>query len=440
MKVLILTEEVWNDQLYPNNVMTNWFENFNGQLANIYLASGMPDNPCCSNYFQITDKMALKSILRKKGVGKWFVYKNFNPVTPHRELLHQNFSAGKETYRRFIKVVKPLLGGSLRLLRDELWRNSKWENSLLMDFLADFRPDVIFSLRFSSRRILYMECLLHSVTGAPVVPFTGDDEYSLVQFNTSPAYWLRRLLLRKDLRKNARFYGKFYSLSERQSAELREKLGTATGVILKGGDFSESYAAKNISSPIRIIYAGRLYCNRDKTLMSIAKAINAINKEKILITLEIYTGDKLNGRAKTELNDGKSVFYKGFVSVDSLKKIYKEADIALHVESFDLKNRLLTRYSFSTKVVDCLASTCAVLAIGPLDNEGIHYLKSNRSAICIGKSEEIYPILSHIAAHSDKIELYRKKAWELGRRAHQKPVIRQRLYQELLSVLENNDK
>ena len=432
MRLLVLTEEVWNDKMYPNNVMTNWLEGFDGQLANLYLASGMPDNPCCSEYFQITDKMALGNLLRQKGGGKWFISKEFGSS----EGTIKTSSTGKSL--EIQKGIKRLFGGALRLLRDAAWLRTNWEKSMLKDFLTDFQPDAILSLRFSSRRMLHMERLLHQLTGAPIIAFTGDDEYSLKQLNASPLYWIRRFQIRSDIRRTSELYGKYYTLSERQAKEFNETLGVNSGVLYKGGDFTKALEDKKVSKPIRMIYAGRLYCNRDKTLLAIARALSNINREKVQMTLEIYTRDIPGSRERKALDDGRSVFLKGFVSAEELRKIYSEVDIVLHVEGFDLRNRLLTRYSFSTKIVECLSSNCAVLAIGPYENEGIRYLKKNHGAICITKVEEISPVLSHIISQQGKIEVYRRNAWRLGIKAHKKEEIRQGLYEDISSIIEGN--
>ncbi len=431
MRLLVLSEEVWNDKRYPNNVMTNWLEGFDGQLANLYLASGLPDNPCCSEYFQITDKMALGNLFRQNGGGKWFISNEFGSF----EGTISPSSSGK--YSAIQKGIKQIFGGVLRLLRDAVWLRTNWENSMLVDFLREFQPDAILSLRFSSRRMLYMERLLYKLTGVPIIAFTGDDEYSMKQINASPFYWLRRFQIRGDIRRTSVLYGKYYTLSERQAKEFNKILGVNTGVLYKGGDFSKPLEAKKISKPIRIVYAGRLYCNRDKTLLSLIKALTKINREEVHMTLEIYTRDIPGSRKRKAFNNGRTVFLKGFVSADELKKIYSEADIALHVEGFDLRNRLKTRYSFSTKIVDCLASTCAVLAIGSYENEGIRYLKKHRGAICIGKVEEIPSVLSHILSHPDKIEVYRRCAWRLGVKAHRKEKIQQSLFEDISFIVED---
>ena len=68
---------------------------------------------------------------------------------------------------------------------------------------------------------------------------------------------------------------------------------------------------------------------------------------------------------------------------------YRNSDVAVHVESFDLKNRLTTRLSFSTKIIDCMNSGCAILAIGPNSQAGMAYLKDNNAAICINNIKDI---------------------------------------------------
>ncbi len=41
-------------------------------------------------------------------------------------------------------------------------------------------------------------------------------------------------------------------------------------------------------------------------------------------------------------------------SYDEIKHIMHEADVVLHVESFDEKSIETVKYSFSTKIIDCL--------------------------------------------------------------------------------------
>ena len=56
MRILIIADEVWNDSIHGNNVLTNWFEDFPAEFAEIYCSPGIPKNSICKKYFQITDK------------------------------------------------------------------------------------------------------------------------------------------------------------------------------------------------------------------------------------------------------------------------------------------------------------------------------------------------------------------------------------------------
>ena len=98
--------------------------------------------------------------------------------------------------------------------------------------------------------------------------------------------------------------------------------------------------------------------------------------------------------------------------------IYQNSDIALHVESFDIKNKLLVRMSFSTKIVDCLSSGCAVMAVCDEKQGGIDYLKKEDAAICISNLDEIQKKLAEIVKDNEIIYKYKKKAEECCLRNH----------------------
>ena len=52
MRILILSNEVWNDKINGNNVVSNWFEGMQAEFANIYCSPEKPFNKCCNEYFQ----------------------------------------------------------------------------------------------------------------------------------------------------------------------------------------------------------------------------------------------------------------------------------------------------------------------------------------------------------------------------------------------------
>jgi hypothetical protein len=431
MRILLITDEVWDENKYTNSVLTNWFSDFPAEIANIYLAFGIPNNKSCKKYFQVTDIMMFRSIFTKKKAGIPFVLdtdeekvkKNSVIIPPEKE------------NSRIYSFIKSIATESIRLIKDYLWLLGKYNEESLTIFIQEFKPDIIFSLRYASRKVLKFERLIAKITEIPLVVFTGDDEYTLKQLRVSPIFWYRRILLRKDLRKIIPIYRKYYMLSASQASFYRKILNIETSVLMKCGTFSDAFTEKPVNKPIKLVYAGRLYCNRWKTLMQIKKSLEIINKGKIRMILEIYTKDKVTKYQKKMLEDGCNSFLKPPVSAEELKNIYKKADIALHVEAFDLKNRLLTKYSFSTKIIDCLVSSCAILAICPKDHPGYQYLKENDAAICVGHPNEIYRVLKDILLNKNKLLIYQKKAWALGVKNHQKANVMEFLYQDFVHIM-----
>ncbi len=62
--------------------------------------------------------------------------------------------------------------------------------------------------------------------------------------------------------------------------------------------------------------------------------------------MNIYTADDVTNIQNKCLNDGSNSIIHGRVSPKFLPKIYEKSDIVLHIESFDIKNRLLTQDYF----------------------------------------------------------------------------------------------
>ena len=70
-----------------------------------------------------------------------------------------------------------------------------------------------------------------------------------------------------------------YSQSERQMKEYKKDTQVKTKFLVKCGSFDKSKIHTFVGNPIQIVYAGKLYCNRWKTLRMISKVIVKINQE-----------------------------------------------------------------------------------------------------------------------------------------------------------------
>ena len=420
MRILVLSNEVWNDKINGNNVTSNWFEGMNADFANIYASPSEPFNNCCERYFQITDSMMLRSILKQEKAGMMLPIREYNVDS-------SGPMVAEDEPKKLYVFLKSFSGPFFRFVREVLWLLGRYDLEKMKQFIDAFQPDVVFSERMASCKMLRLEKIVSELTSAPMFAFTGDDEYSLKQISFSPFFWINRFMVRKRLRENVKKYKIYYTLSEEQGEYYERIFGCRCKLLQKCGSFQGQYEERKIHSPIRMIYAGKFYCNRWKMLSDIADALREINKDRVQIILEIYTKDKPTALQNKLLNDRRSSFIRGGVSQAELVEKYHQADIALHVESKDLKNRLATRYSFSTKIVDCLFSGCAVMAYCWKQHSGLTYLMKKDAAICITNKEELVSILRSISEQPDVIAKYAKKAYECGTLFHQRKSVQEYL-------------
>lgn len=434
MRILLLLSESWNDKAAPNNNMTNWFQDFpDAEIWTISGSSQLPDNRCCANYFLISENKMLLSLFSNQKSGI-----RYQLDARSEEKLTQ--SSSEIEISRNKKIKKVFAGEAARLMRDIVWRFGKYDVDGLEQFIQDFNPDIVFTQRRGSVKMCRLEMTVAKYTSAPIVAYTGDDEYSLHQFSLSPIFWIRRFWVRAWLNRTIPMYKLFYSQSERQMREFEKKFGTETKFLVKCGKFESEKVHTQVNSPIRLVYAGKLYCNRWKTLAMLADSIRRINEEygRCVFCLDIYTGDQITEKQNALLNDGVVSTIKGFISAEELKTVYDKADIALHVESFDLHNRLLTQDSFSTKVMDCLASGCAVMAICWDGHSAYQYLKKQGSAFTASSEEEIYSCLKIMAENPVVVKEYAWKAFQCGMQNHSRDVIQKQFISDFTSIIEQN--
>jgi len=416
MRILIIADEVWNDELFGNNVLSNWFNGFDADIAEIYCSPGAPKNQCCENYFQLTDQMMVKSIFGKRA-GRRFQIST-------QEMQNKNATNKAEKIPvSFYRFMKSIASDIIRVIRDIIWLAGRYDKKSLQEFIDDFHPDVVFCPRLLTPKLLRLERTIKGMTDAPFVAFTADDEASLLQVSYSPIYWIRRLLFRRAFRKHVGLYKHYFTFSQEQATEYNHEYGLSTSTLYKSGNFENQFEAKHQNNPISLVYAGRLYCNRWKTLAVIGDALKEINADGIKMTLDIYTQEKPTKAQLKALSPNENLRINGSVLSSELVQIYKEADIALHVESFDKKYRYATRVSFSTKIIDLMASSCAILAICWEKQAGFQYLKKHDAAFCLSDIHQIEQVLRQIVNNPSLIQDLAMKAWNCGSNNHNRTLI-----------------
>jgi glycosyltransferase involved in cell wall biosynthesis len=265
------------------------------------------------------------------------------------------------------------------------------------------------------------------MTSANFIAFTADDEASLHQLSLSPLYWLRRIWIRHSFAKHVKLYKYYFTFSKEQAEDYSKEYKLPTSTLYKCGDFPDTFCEKSIGKPIQMVYAGRLYCERWRTLGKIGEALRLINKDGVKVILNIYSQENLTSSQKCVLNESNYIYFRGSVTASELADIYRKSDIALHVETFEKKYAYATRVSFSTKIIDLMASTCAIMAICWERHAGYQYLKENDAAFCINSYDDILPMIEYIVDNPQMVAQMARKAWECGMKHHKRENIQQQL-------------
>lgn len=428
MKILLLISESWNDIVHPNNNMSNWFKDFEG--VEIYTVSGGPQAPvnsCCKNYFQLSDYDMAKALLPWKKAGK-IIKLNDYPKAKSDNLL-------SVTENKVYSKSNKLHSWFFRLARDFIWRFGKYDKKQLREFIESFNPDVIFSQRMGSVKMCRMERIVQSITSAPMVAYTGDNEYFV---NAMPKQFLGKvhaLWTRRWLDRQIPSYSLYYSMSQEQMKFYSEKYGVKTDFLVKCGDFSSVVPHNTAHTPIKMVYAGKIYAGRWKTLALLVKNMEQFNSEDIRLQLDIYTPDVLTTEQEVALNAPGWSTVHSVVKPEELLEIYKSSDIVIHAESLNKQDASATRFSFSTKIIDCLASGCAVMAICEEHQSGFVYLRENDIAITASSEEELVSVLKNLINNTGQVSCYAEKAVDFGKEHHQRREIQSKFINDFTKVI-----
>ena len=428
MRVLIVSAEVWRNDKNGGNVLTNIFRNMDAEFAQIYCNPGIPDNSICNIYYQMTDGMVIRNLLKRQEIGNAFVINGLKE-TNNKDT---GISSVEQENKRIYSFFRRYSFEVFHVMKEIAWLVSNWDNDNLKNFILEFSPDIIFAPCYGSHIMLKIDRFVANLTQKPVISYISDDHYTLRQFRCSPVYWINRLVLRKNLKRTFSSYDLIYTMTDEQREVYEKKLNCKMKILKKSGDFHLEKIKQDIHNPMKMIYAGGLYCGRAQTLMALVEAIKKINSNETKVVLHVYTASELKKDEKLVLDDKKNSFLHDVVSQDELKRKYADSDMALHIESFELQYRLQTRLSFSTKIMDCLESGCLTIAIADSKQAGYRYIKKNRLGICIDNVGEIETTLRHIIEHPDVITTYSKRTLDFGVKNHSE--------EQILAVLENDFK
>ncbi|CZR05631.1 hypothetical protein SAMN04488048_11556 [Trichococcus flocculiformis] len=429
MRILVFSSTPWNIDNSFGNTYSNLFEGIDDfEFANIYTSYGVPKNNITSSYFQINEKSLYKNLFNRNiKTGKVIGSDNDAIVLTNRET--NTINAAKKRRWRI-----------LFWLRRALWYISRWKSIELIEFVRNFKPDIIFVPLYHSTYLNRIILYIKELTGVQMVCYVSDDVYTLKRISANPLFWVDRLTTRRMVKKVVDQCEYMYVISDIQKLEYEKIFKKNCKILIKGADFKDENqdVKTELNKPIRMVFTGNVSAGRWKSLELIVNALEKINSKEILAQIYIYTMTPMTETMKKSLYSEGNSFLMGGVPAENIPQIQKDSDILIHVESTKLKERLEVRHSFSTKIVDYFKANRCIFAVGKDDVASIDYLINEDAAIVAQSEEDVFIKLSELVNDSKLMFEYSNKAWECGKRNHQKNVIQDSLYQELKLLAEED--
>ena len=424
MKILVLSSTPWSDDNSFGNSYSNIFEGIEDiEFANIACRPGMPTSYLVKRYFQITERALIKNLINKSfPSGKEIEINSKNEDSVFTQNIKgRNFGSKKRWQILF-------------WARDLIWKLGRWKSQALLDFINDFKPDLIFQPVYFSSYINDIAHFIKNYTNVPMIGYISDDNYTLRQFSLSPLYWIDRLLKRRKVKNVIEQCELLYVISDIQKTEYENIFTPPCKILTKCADFSgESPKWQQIDDTIKLIYAGNISRGRGESLSYICDAVERLNLEGIKVNFDIYSGSPLTKKTKYAFSRTGSKFH-GRVPYSEIKKVEQEADILVHIEGLSLKERLVVHQSFSTKLVDFFEMGKCIFAVGSYDQAFAKHLIDNDAACIATESNEVYDKLRALSVDEDLRIEYGKKAYQCGMKHHNKADIQKMLKKDIFEI------
>lgn len=377
------------------------------ELCQFYIYPSLPDVRACGSFFRMTDKEILRSYLFRRA-GREL---SDSEIRQASGCLFE--SEKDESLYRNRKNKTPLR----MLLRDLMWKCSRWYNRGLRAWVEREKPTCIFLAPGSAKFIYDIALKLSRKYNLPIVTYICDDFYFVKRGKSLTERLQLRLLHRKMEQLLGRSAHLIVICRELEQA-YSERFGVPATVVMTGSNYPVSETVCITETVDRLTYMGAVRSGRYRSLSEIGAALDVINAEKgTHCILEIYTNEK-DPELLAELKKHRSVCLRGFVSGAEFDRVFHEAQLLVHTESFEEADIDEVKYSVSTKIANSLASGICLFAYGPDRVASMRHLTENACAICATSRDVLRERLEDALENRALRERTARNALEVARENH----------------------
>lgn len=427
MNILFFSQAAWDNKNSVGNTFSNLFEGdiwSNDMFFHMFARKKVPDNRIKAYYYHISAADIVRGLLKNQNKAQ----ESFEEGG-HKQASVEN---ADQKEQRHIDNLHKGNHEFLYYLHEAVWRSRLWRDKQFDRFIKKASPDILFAFATSPYILWPLIQYLKKHTTCKVVLLVADDVYG--SYDRCAFY--RRGYLRRELENCILAADKLYGISDEMSELYANRFGRPVATLYKGCDLTME-PKQYLNQPLRFVYAGNLLWGRADTLAQVAEVLEKLNRDGQRAVLEIYTGTTVTEQLRQKLERGSSSRIMGSRPYEEIKRIMHEADVVLHVESFEKKQQDTVRYSFSTKIIDCLQSGAQVLGIGPEGIASIEYLKKVDGAAVIDQQGKVVEAVEEMIRQGMMLE-NAKRTRQYALQKHERNAVQEKLRDDFATLLSEN--
>lgn len=380
-------------------------------LAQIFTSNLQPDFSICKHYYKISDGSALKSFMTHCDCGIEISDENVGNSYYFEEIKRpSNFISGLQGWMRESHFVA--------VLRDFIWRKSKWNNEKLYQWLDEIQPQFVFLLAGNMSVFYDVAYFICDKFQIPLFLQITDD-YFIYRSGWNPWKNLHRRRMSKRLGEAIKKCECSVVICDKMARVFEEKYGGEYFVCMNNVDVQdlEEFEARQEGRDIELVYAGNLGINRWKVLNLIGRALAELAQEGISARLSVYSSFTPGKHILKKLTIPSSMQFCGSLYGEALDRVKNDADILVHVEAFEKRYRQLTYTAMSTKVPEYMGSGRSILAVGPPEAASIEFLNQNNVALLVTErsKEAVKEQIRRFAGGGEEFVEMRERAVRIAR-------------------------
>lgn len=408
-RVLISTVGQWSDVGADTwSMLLSKYDT--SKVASLYLRAIKSKSPCCNRYFHIYEERVMKSILHPGiSTGEEYYY-------PEQEKeLSDSSEIQKRERQRYAKYSQKRSWLKI-IAREFVWLLGHWKTKEFKRFIDDFNPEVLVFPIESYIHLNLINKYIIKKKHPIVIGFFNDDNFTYKQ-SEKFGYKLHRFWLRHTVKWLVRHCDTVFAVCPKMKRECDKEFGINSILLSKPMVCNAEFIPYISNYPIRLIYTGKLYINRDKTIIAVARAIKKVNVDGVKVILDVYSGSSLSQEVVREIECTPACRFRGEIPYAQVFEEQRKSDVLLFVEDLSDEN-LAARLSFSTKITDYFGSGKCTWAIGNHDLGPIEYIKEQDAGFVSTSESEILETLIKIVKSPDLISEYAQKGYKCGIKYH----------------------